>query len=578
MILFVILTTHSANADTWDYKKDFLHFVTDAVPGLLEKQNKTTGAWGADPWICSDQHPIYTLAVAWSIKDPGNKWYHNDEVLSAIMLGGDKLIAEQKPTGKWIFRKKDNSTWGDIYMPWTYSRWIRAYALTKDAMPKDRREKWDKALTLGFEGIAREEMSKRLANIPCHHAMGLYIAGKAFNRSDWCEKAAAYMHKVVDYQNPGGFWSEHAGPVVIYNTVYLDAIGTYFAISKDEYVRPALERATRFHIAMTYPDGTPVETVDERNKYEESILAPNVGVSFTPEGRGYLKQQLDRRSKKSKLLLNNDQAASFMLYGEEGDLKASVATEVAMTGDHNAMTRRAGPWFTCLSAYHTNVSQSRWIQDRQNLVSLYHDKTGVILGGGNTKLQPLWSTFTVGDVSLLKHKPGDESPNFLPPSGLWHTPNDASLDVEQTRLLLQYNLIKCQVHVDLSDPNKARLIYSTEGPVIADSGETDPSARGPIEAHVPFLASFDKAWSTASDKTGKLSDQAIKLTTEDTGGWFQHDGWRVNLPAGATVQWPVLPHNQYVKDGHAETREGRIVVTLPFSRDVLRQEIVVEVP
>ena len=34
---------------------------------------------------------------------------------------------------------------------------------------------------------------------------------------------------------------------------------------------------------------------------------------------------------------------------------------------------------------------------------------GVFLGGGNTKLQPLWSTFTVGDVSLLKHKPGDET-------------------------------------------------------------------------------------------------------------------------------------------------------------------------
>ena len=26
-----------------------------------------------------------------------------------------------------IFRKKDHSTWGPIYMPWVYSRMVRAY-------------------------------------------------------------------------------------------------------------------------------------------------------------------------------------------------------------------------------------------------------------------------------------------------------------------------------------------------------------------------------------------------------------------------------------------------------------------
>jgi hypothetical protein len=58
---------------------------------------------------------------------------------------------------------------------------------------------------------------------------------------------------------------------------------------------------------------------------------------------------------------------------------------------------------------------SRWIQDRQNLVSLYHDKIGVILGGGNTKLQPLWSTFSVGDRAQFHHKAGDETPiSFRP--------------------------------------------------------------------------------------------------------------------------------------------------------------------
>ena len=49
------------------------------------------------------------------------------------------------------------------------------------------------------------------------------------------------------------------------------------------------------------------------------------------------------------------------------------------------MVRREGPWFICLSGYTAPVPQSRWIQDRQNLVSLYHDKAGLILGGGSDR-------------------------------------------------------------------------------------------------------------------------------------------------------------------------------------------------
>jgi hypothetical protein len=450
-------------------------------------------------------------------------------------------------------------------------------------MPPDRRARWEKGLKLGFEGIAKEEMNKRIANIPCNQAMSLYLAGKIFDRSDWRQKAKAYEHKVVDYQNPCGFWSEHAGPVVMYNTLYIDALGTYYAISHDKYVLPSLARGAKFHIAMTYPDGTMIETVDERNWHKDNIITPNVGFTFSPEGRGYLQHELALKSRVTKTPMWAGEAASLLLYGEEGPVTPvpdAKATPTVVLPDHNAMTHRNGPWFACLSAYHTTVSRSRWYQDRQNLVSLFHDKVGLILGGGNTKLQPLWSTFTVGDVSLLKHKPGDTDPDFIPPPGLVHVPNDAALDPANVRLLLQYELIKCQVKVDLSDPKTAKIIYLTEGPAPHDPGEGKESdfAHGPVAAHVPFIAEVGGRWSTASGKSGKLGEEPFKLTSEECGGWFEHHGWRVYFPPGATIQWPVLPHNQYAKDGSAPLRDGRIVVTLPFTKELLSQEIRVQVP
>lgn len=42
-----------------------------------------------------------------------------------------------------------------------------------------------------------------------------------------------------------------------------------------------------------------------------------------------------------------------------------------------------------LSAYHCEPGETRWIQDRQAFVSVFHDDTGLILTGSNTKLQPL---------------------------------------------------------------------------------------------------------------------------------------------------------------------------------------------
>src|SRR4051812_46308113 len=86
--------------ETWDYKKQFLPYLTDAVPKILETQNKQTGGFGKDPWICTDQNVIFPLAAAWAIQDSDNPYYHKQDVLDAVMLGGDKLIAEQTRSGK----------------------------------------------------------------------------------------------------------------------------------------------------------------------------------------------------------------------------------------------------------------------------------------------------------------------------------------------------------------------------------------------------------------------------------------------------------------------------------------------
>src|SRR5688500_12630602 len=229
----LLMIVSRVQAEPFTFKDEFLPYLVKGVPNILKTQDKQSGRFGSGIWIVTDQNVIYPLAAAWSYKHPDNPHYRSSELLDAIMAGGDALIADQDAKGQWEFRKKDGSTWGKIYMPWTYSRWARGYALIKDAMPPERRAKWEKALTLGYEGIAKQDLN-HVHNIPTHHAMGLYIAGKALNRPEWCAQATAFMKKVMATQDPAGFWSENKGPVVQYDFVYVDALGVYYAASGDE--------------------------------------------------------------------------------------------------------------------------------------------------------------------------------------------------------------------------------------------------------------------------------------------------------------------------------------------------------
>jgi hypothetical protein len=182
----------------------------------------------------------------------------------------------------WEFRKKDGSAWGPIRMPWAYSRWVRTYKHVRHALSAHVKQAWENGLRLGYEGIAGHELN-RIHNIPAHHAMGLYCAGEVFERPDWQQQAAQFLHRVADAQSAHGWWAEHDGPVVAYNFVYAEALGVYLSLSGDQAVLPTLERAARYHAEFTYPDGSAVETVDGRNPYHEGVRLGTAGSPTHPQ-------------------------------------------------------------------------------------------------------------------------------------------------------------------------------------------------------------------------------------------------------------------------------------------------------
>jgi hypothetical protein len=559
LLILLLLGALPATSDQLVYKDRLLPLLVEKADRLLETYDPETGRFGTGIWICRDQEALYPLAVLYSTPGENNPYYKKAELLEKIVRGGEALIAEADEEGRWIFRKKDGSEWGMIRMPWTYSRWVRAFSLIKEDMAPDKRENWEKALALGYENIREKDLG-RVHNIPAHHAMGLYIAGQTLGREEFKETASEFLMKVAEEQTSGGYWSENVGPVVNYNFVYVDALGTYYAASGDQRVLEALRLCALYHSHFTYPDGTDVETIDERNPYHDRVQPGNVGFTLTPEGRAYLKRQWEVLGEEK---LSDDLLASLLVYGEEGeaaDLFGEDAQRLFLLEEadrERAAIYREGPWFICLSAYTAPLPESRWIQDRQNLVSIHHRDKGLLVGGGNTKLQPAWSSFTVGDPKLLKQTPGETDPDFKPTGELYHIPSEATLVHEnELGLDLRYGPEECQIRLEVKGDNE--LLYHVRSTL--DSSLT-------VHAHLTLLPDLKIPLKLGSGVVFPLdSSMALDFSSGMIGKWLEHRGARYEIPLQTSLIWPALPFNPYRKEGQATQEEARISLRIPLNQ------------
>jgi hypothetical protein len=126
-------------------------------------------------------------------------------------------------------------------------------------------------------------------------------------------------------------------------------IALYWEYSKDPAAFEALRHSTDFHKYYTYLDGTPVETINDRNRYWSVSMWGHFGFSHFPDGRRY---------------------AAFL------------------TG---FVPPNGGDW----------LSLGRIAQN----ALYYHEKCGLIITGANSKLQPELATFTEKILSHITHTP-----------------------------------------------------------------------------------------------------------------------------------------------------------------------------
>jgi hypothetical protein len=540
-----------------DVKQAYLRMLVEDVPGNLERFDEATGRFlTGGGWAVTNQDLIYPLALLYTTPSPVNPYYQDDSLLPYIARGGDAWRDFQNPDGTVEFIKVDGSTWGPTYMAWSMYHWLETYALLADKLDPERRRRWEEGLCLAYTGIAGLLERSGVHNIPTWHAQALYRAGQLFSWPRWMEVGKRMIYRAVEEQTPQGYWREHLGPTTSYNHVYVHAIGLYYEFSGDEGVLDCLRRATDFHIRYTYPDGRGIETIDGRVKYHDSI-SDNAHAAFSlfPQGRRYVRLLVEhmlaeRAARTEPEVTYIKTSGSIKISGAQYGLSPRLATaytyfhegpeepipqdsaEYAIEDPGHALMRRRHGWFYCLSGITTPPADNRWGMDRQAFLSIWNRR--LIVGGGNSKDQPEWSNFLLS---------GSQGPVYLPGAARLERNEEAD------SVSLDYGEQACTIQAAILD--ERRLAVTLQGP--------DGS-----KGQLLLKLNPKSALATGAGHSLALDGDPIRLTSEDAGGWVGQEGWRVQLPAGAEMTWPVYPFNPYAADGAAPIQEAAGILSVPL--------------
>lgn len=474
-------------------------------------------------------YAILAPAVLYAKRHPDNPHAGSPRMRDLAIRIGDLLASEHE---KGLFEPRGDSDW-DTYM------WLEAWRLLQRDLGPERRARWRRCLeenvVLVFSD-AEERYdfawynSPYTGTSPNHYSLyaaNLLLAGRLFGNKTWEELGSKILRRFsITEQTVDGYWGEHSrsGPTIGYNHLTLSAVALYWEYTKDPAALAALRRATNFHKNFTWPDGTPVETVNDRNRHWGVSAWSHYAFSNFPDGRRYA-EFLTGFFQPEKLTVDNlGRLAQDALYFHEGPT-ASIPQDrprYAHQMSIPAGIRKTAPWVVALSGIiDTQAINSQFYLDRQAHLGVFHEKLGQIISGANSKRQPELATFSEKVQGQTVHLP---------------LSSRLQMSEKQDRLSLAFNTFFSDLYI----PRPANEDLSFKFVI---SGRGTPAEEPRLTLQLCLQAG--ETLETGAGRRVTLGADRIELRAADIGGWIRHHGWTMKVDPTAQLIWPVYPHNPY---------------------------------
>jgi hypothetical protein len=341
-----------------------------------------------------------------------------------------------------------------------------------------------------------------------------------------------------------------AGPTTGYDYLTVTQIALYWEYSKDPEALKALRRSTDFHKYFTYLDGTPVETINDRNRYWGVSMWGHFGFSNFSDGRRYATFLTsffpaggDKKSYGGDMQ-SLGRIAQNALYYHEGkttsipqDLPDYLHVMKVAAG-----IRKTGPWVVSLSGLIAPAfSFNNFFLNRQGNFSIFNKKTGLIISGANSKHQPELATF-----NETRDKGKDTT--YMPISS--HLKMGGNPD----RLALAYNSFFVVLEVPKPSEKHLEFLFSTTYKL------WDAETR----MNLQLVLKSGEVLETGTGRKITLGKEKIELSDEELGGLIRHNGWTLHLPSGMRFSWPIYPFNPYRDSPETELVHAIGTLSIPL--------------
>jgi hypothetical protein len=513
----------------------------------FEKLERRGDGWRLFP------HVILAAAVLYAKQDPANRQYHDPKMLALAIRIGDRMASDSE---QGTFEKRLNSD-RDAYM------WLESYRLLERELGEERRKRWRRELERNLAELAADSAAR--IDFPGYNspfngtspnhlslwASTIHLAGKMFQNKEWEKIGAAVMHRFAALeQSPDGFWGEHEAtlPTPGYDYTTYTGVALYAEHSNDPAALEALRRGLDFHKYFTYPDGAPVDVLDDRNRYtivpgwnvpgfstwlegapspggnDESASKGHFGFSRFPDGRRYAEFLTSFFREGDVGYEDLGRLAQNALYYHRGTT-APIPQDLPNYSRRLSVPagiRKTGPWVVCLSGIiSTQAVNNQFYLDRQGHVSVFHDKLGLIITGAGSKNQPELATFSEKLLGRFFHMP---------------VSSRLRMDEARDRLSLAYNTFFADLYVPPPTAKGLALRF-----VISGKGTPAEEPRLTLQLRLKAGETLE----TGAGKSIVLGAEKIELSAAELGGWIRHHGWTLKVDPAARLVWPVYPFDPY---------------------------------
>ena len=238
-----------------------------------------------------------------------------------------------------------------------------------------------------------------------------------FGRDDWVAAAAAARDRILARQDRDEGWfpewrveSEDRGPSSVYMEVTLHTLAQFVAAYPDSGVAARIARAVDWILRATYPNSWPIDTFDERERLHGDpvhtwhILPPFY--VYSAGGRALLQARFARMQthipELATVLRMDRHFRRFnpefpRILGATSVWHASEARYARTFRNRKSGLSVRRPWVMAGHGYLSGLipPEMMWHRELQQHFSLYHDRCGVLFGGGNSVAEPEYSTLRV---------------------------------------------------------------------------------------------------------------------------------------------------------------------------------------